>query len=126
MFSAAPLLVLGVLQNPTICFFKQAAFAFLEASLVIVGIAEADIANAPVPSLDLRGRPFGSDAQIPPMDIDPPVVNIVDGKPQLRSESQNSRGRVGEWLTRMVGQNRGGSSSPAAGARYAPLDQRDD
>lgn len=83
-------------------------------------------AGSPVPSLDLRGRPLGSDANIPPMDIDPPVVNIVDGKPQLRSESQSSRGRVGEWLTRMVGQNRGTSSSPAAGARYAPLDQRDD
>ncbi|KAI1471540.1 sugar transporter-domain-containing protein [Daldinia caldariorum] len=83
-------------------------------------------AGSPVPSLDLRGRPLGSDANIPSMDIDPPVVNIVDGKPQLRSESQSSRGRVGEWLTRMVGQNRGGSSSPAGGGRYAPLDQRDD
>ncbi|KAI0882436.1 sugar transporter-domain-containing protein [Annulohypoxylon maeteangense] len=83
-------------------------------------------AGSPVPSLDLRGRPLGPDANIPPMDIDPPVLNIIDGKPQLRSESQSSRGRVGEWLTRMVGQNRGTSSSPAAGARYAPLDQRDD
>ncbi|OTB11334.1 hypothetical protein K445DRAFT_15791 [Daldinia sp. EC12] len=83
-------------------------------------------AGSPVPSLDLRGRPLGSDANIPPMDIDPPVINIIDGKPQLRSESQSSRGRVGEWLTRMVGQNRGGSSSPAGGGRYAPLDQRDD
>lgn len=81
---------------------------------------------SPVPSLDLRGRPFDSGANTPSMDVDPPVIKIVDGKPQLRSESQSSRGRVGEWLTRMVGQNRGGSSSPAGGGRYAPLDQRDD
>ncbi len=83
-------------------------------------------AGSPVPSLDLRGRPLGSDANIPPLDIDPPTVNIIDGKLQTRSDSQSSRGRVGEWLTRMVGQNRGSSSSPAGGARYAPIDQRDD
>ncbi|KAJ8125867.1 hypothetical protein O1611_g7771 [Lasiodiplodia mahajangana] len=85
-------------------------------------------AGSPVPSLDLRGRPLGPDANIPPLDIDPPVVNIVDGKPmpRLRSESRNSRGRVGEWLSRMVGQTRGSSSSPAGGARYTALDQRDD
>ncbi|KAI1179482.1 putative MFS monosaccharide transporter [Nemania sp. FL0916] len=85
-------------------------------------------AGSPVPSLDLRGRPLGSDADIPPMDIDPPVVNVVDGKPtpRLRSESRNSRGRVGEWLNRMVGQTRGSSSSPAGGTRYTALDQQDD
>ncbi|KAI1112756.1 sugar transporter-domain-containing protein [Nemania sp. NC0429] len=85
-------------------------------------------AGSPVPSLDLRGRPLGSDANIPPLDIDPPAVNIVDGKPvpRLRSESRNSRGRVGEWLSRIVGQTRGSSSSPAAGARYEALDQQDD
>ncbi|KAI1343997.1 sugar transporter-domain-containing protein [Xylariaceae sp. FL0016] len=84
-----------------------------------------DRIGSPVPSLDLRGRAPTSDANIPPLDIDPPSVNIVDGKPRYRSESQSSRGRVGEWLTRMVGQ-RGTSSSPASGARYAPLDQRDE
>lgn len=85
-------------------------------------------AGSPVPSLDLRGRPLGTDAGIPSMDIDPPAVNIVDGKPmpRHRSESRNSRGRVGEWLSRMVGQTRGSSSSPAGGARYSALDQRDD
>lgn len=81
-------------------------------------------AGSPVPSLDLRGRGT-SDPNIPPMDIDPPTVHMVDGRPQYRSESRDSRGRVGEWLTRMVGQARGSSSSPAR-ARYAPLDQRDE
>ncbi|KAH8159457.1 hypothetical protein CIB48_g8795 [Xylaria polymorpha] len=66
-------------------------------------------AGSPVPSLDL-----GDDH--------------LDGKPtpRQRSESRNSRGRVGEWLSRMVGQTRGSSSSPASGARYTALDQRDD
>ncbi|KAI0154353.1 putative MFS monosaccharide transporter [Xylariaceae sp. FL1272] len=82
--------------------------------------------GSPVPSLDLRGRPLGPDSSIPPLDIDPPHVNMVDGKPRLRSESRSSRGRVGEWLTRMTGQTRGSSSSPASNARYAPIDQRED
>ncbi|KAI5927953.1 sugar transporter STL1 [Camillea tinctor] len=83
-------------------------------------------AGSPVPSLDLRGRALGAEAGIAPGDIDPPHVNIVDGKPRIRSESRSSRGRVGEWLNRMVGPNRGSSSSPATGARYAPLDQREE
>ena len=102
--------------------------------------SEAFRAGSPVPSLDLRGR-VGSgagaaEAGIPPLDIDPLVVNMVDGRPQyrsspqqaqFRSDSRDSRGRVGEWLTRMVGQARGASSSPGR-ARYAPVDQqqRDD
>ncbi|RYO86579.1 hypothetical protein DL766_003426 [Monosporascus sp. MC13-8B] len=88
--------------------------------------SESDVnirAGSPIPSLDLRGR-IASDANIPPVDIEPPTVNMIDGRPRYRSESRDSRGRVGEWLTRMVGQNRGGS--PASGARYAPIDQRDD
>lgn len=80
-------------------------------------------AGSPVPSLDLRGR---SPAPLPSMDVNPPHVNIVDGKPQPqnRSDSRSSRGRVGEWLSRVT--NRGASSSPASGARYAPLDQREE
>ncbi|KAI0143245.1 hypothetical protein BJ166DRAFT_597155 [Pestalotiopsis sp. NC0098] len=77
-------------------------------------------ASSPVPSLDLRGRP-GPDSAIPPLDIDPPHVNMVDGKPQIRSESQ-SRGRVGDWLNRMTGRGESGSRGPA----YERLDQRDD
>ena len=107
--------------------------------------SEAFRAGSPIPSLDLRGRVGSgagvggapSDAGIPPLDIDPPFVNMVDGRPQyrsspqaqarFRSDSRDSRGRVGEWLTRMVGQARGASSSPGR-ARYAPVDQqqRDD
>ncbi|KAI1632623.1 sugar transporter STL1 [Biscogniauxia mediterranea] len=83
-------------------------------------------AGSPVPSLDLRGRTPGPEGSIPPLDVDPPTVNIVDGKPRIRSESRSSRGRVGEWLNRMVGPNRGSSSSPATGARYAPLEQREE
>lgn len=78
---------------------------------------------SPVPSLDLRGRALSAESNIPPLDIDPPHVNMVDGKPQIRSES-GSRGRVGEWLGRMVGRDRGSSSSPASGHRYAPVDQQ--
>lgn len=79
-------------------------------------------ASSPVPSLDLRGRP-GPD-NYPSLDAgsyEPPVVNLING--QLRSES-GSRGRVGEWLNRMVGRDRGSSSS--RGPAYERLDQRGD
>ncbi|KAK8077474.1 hypothetical protein PG996_003644 [Apiospora saccharicola] len=76
------------------------------------------------PDGSFRGRPGPTD-DIPPMSIDPPVLNVIDGKPHLRSES-GSRGRVGEWLGRMVGRDRGGSSSPAGRARYAPLEDNDE
>ncbi|KAK6825156.1 hypothetical protein PG987_012650 [Apiospora arundinis] len=76
------------------------------------------------PDGSFRGRPGPTD-DIPPMSIDPPVLNVIDGKPHLRSES-GSRGRVGEWLGRMVGRDRGGSSSPAGRARYAPLEDNED
>ncbi|KAK7980644.1 hypothetical protein PG989_013101 [Apiospora arundinis] len=76
------------------------------------------------PDGSFRGRPGPTD-DIPPMSIDPPVLNVIDGKPHLRSES-GSRGRVGEWLGRIVGRDRGGSSSPAGRARYAPLEDNED
>ncbi|KAK8107727.1 uncharacterized protein PG998_009740 [Apiospora kogelbergensis] len=76
------------------------------------------------PDGSFRGRPGPTD-DIPPMSIDPPVLNVIDGKPHLRSES-GSRGRVGEWLGRIVGRDRGGSGSPAGRARYAPLEENED
>lgn len=81
-------------------------------------------ASSPVPSLDLRGR-SGPDPDYPSMDVDPPHVDMVNGKPQIRSES-GSRGRVGEWLGRMVGRERGSSGSPATRAQYEPVDQTDE
>ncbi|KAH6656652.1 general substrate transporter [Truncatella angustata] len=39
-------------------------------------------ATSPVPSLDLRGR-APPESAIPPLDIDPPHVNMLDGKPQI-------------------------------------------
>ncbi|KAJ9141865.1 High-affinity glucose transporter [Pleurostoma richardsiae] len=81
-------------------------------------------AGSPVPSLDIRGRPLlGADNSFPGLNVEPPAVNVVDGKPQY-SERE---GGISGWISRVVNRTR----SPANGSssnngRYAPLGQRED
>lgn len=86
--------------------------------------------SSPVPSMDLRrgimgGGPasanLGPQSAIPGLDIDPPHVNIKNGKPQYGDEDSTSEG-VGGWISRMV--NRGGddsSRSSVKSGKYKPL-----
>jgi hypothetical protein len=76
--------------------------------------------RSPVPELDIRrgGGPqgIGADGAIPGLDIDPPPVQMKDGRPILnRQESSSSRRSQGEglggWITNMVARARGGSSA---------------
>lgn len=91
--------------------------------------------NSPVPSMDLRrgiyGTPQGGPSAlgpsnaIPGLDIDPPNVNIVNGKPQYQPGENEGEG-VGGWISRMV--NREGSvrSGKSGNGKYKPVDQDDD
>lgn len=83
--------------------------------------------GSPVPSMDLRRGIVGqmgghgpSDA-IPGLDIDPPHVQIKNGKPQYGDEDSTSEG-VGGWISRMVKGNKDGEGSIKSG-QYKPLDQ---
>ena len=90
--------------------------------------------NSPVPSMDLRrgmqgggpGNGLGPASAIPGLDIDPPHVSIVNGKPQYAEEEGNGEG-VGGWISRMVNRAGGDSSSVRSGrsanGKYKPLDQ---
>ncbi|KUI60640.1 High-affinity glucose transporter [Cytospora mali] len=85
-------------------------------------------AGSPVPSLDLRGRPLLAQQQpLPGLDVDPPNVNFVNGRPQY--ESGQAEGGVAGWLSRVVGRSqsraRSGSVSNRSG-RYQPLGNQDD
>lgn len=85
-------------------------------------------ASSPVPSLDLRGRPLLSQQQpLPGIDVDPPSVSFVDGRPQY--ESGQAEGGVVGWLNRVVGRSqsraRSGSVSNRSGG-YQPLGNPDD
>ena len=85
--------------------------------------------QSPVPSFSLGQH--GADSAIPGLDIDPPAVEIRDGRPVLsRHASQRSeRGEigVGGWISNML--KRGGISpgeSDSKGGAYKQLEQDDD
>ena len=84
--------------------------------------------SSPVPSMDLRrgiqgGGPngLGPSSAIPGLDIDPPHVDIKNGKPQYAADEDSGEG-VGGWISRMVNRNNGESGSVKSG-KYKPLDQ---
>lgn len=93
------------------------------------------MAGSPVPSMDLRrgiigqmgsGR-LGPSNAIPGLDIEPPHVNIQNGKPQYGDDDSTSEG-VGGWISRMVKKNKGDEGSVRSGksGQYKPLDQDED
>lgn len=81
--------------------------------------------GSPVPSLDLRrgiyGTPragpsaLGPSNAIPGLDIDPPNVAIVNGKPQYQASENDGEG-VGGWISRMVARDSGSG-------KYKTVDQ---
>jgi len=96
--------------------------------------------SSPVPSMDLRrgihgaGPSFanglGPQNAIPGLDIDPPHVAIVDGKPQYAADEEGGEG-VGGWISRMVNRTggssiRSGRSGQSGNGKYKPLDQDED
>jgi len=98
-------------------------------------------AKSPVPSMDLRrgiqgagpsnGNGIGPSNAIPGLDIDPPHVSIVNGKPQYAVEEDSNEG-VGGWISRMVNRTKNGdggsvrSGRSGRSASYRPLDQEEE
>ncbi|KAH0551673.1 hypothetical protein GP486_007110 [Trichoglossum hirsutum] len=86
--------------------------------------------QSPVPSLDIRRGGVGASmANFPGLDIDPPSVNIENGKPQI-SRKPSGEG-VGGWISRMVKRGKGdgnGKGHEAGGeaGEYRRLDQADE
>ncbi|KAK1782849.1 hypothetical protein QBC45DRAFT_483034 [Copromyces sp. CBS 386.78] len=76
--------------------------------------------GSPVPRLDIRGRPLAS-AAIPGLPIDPPDEVEITNK----SSSNQNRGGIGGWLSRLVGRG-GGNAEGSDSGSYAPLRQGDD
>lgn len=98
--------------------------------------------SSPVPSMDLRrgiqgagpsnANGIGPSSAIPGLDIDPPHVSIVNGKPQYAADEEANEG-AGGWISRMVNRARGGDSSRGSvrsgrsgrSANYKPIDQEE-
>lgn len=88
-------------------------------------------AVSPVPSLDIRGRPLlAPQNNFPGLDIDPPNVTFVDGRPVY--DQGQAEGGVAGWISRVVGRSqsrsgaRSGSVPNRGGGRYAPIGDEDD
>ncbi len=95
--------------------------------------------SSPVPSMDLRRGIIGAAGlgpanAIPGLDIDPPHVNIQDGKPVYSEDADSTNEGVGGWISRMVkrgdggegGSMRSGVSGSVAGSGYKQVGQEEE
>ena len=84
-------------------------------------------ARSPVPSIDLRrgGGNFTADNAIPGLDINPPAVEVENGKPQLPPNTPAKSEGLGGWISRMAQRTRG-EGKKDGGVGYGRLEQDDD
>lgn len=81
--------------------------------------------QSPVPSLNLGQH--GADSAIPGLDIDPPHVNVENGKPVMSRSVSSSKEGVGGWISSIVKRGKGndGDGESRAGS-YKPVGQSDE
>ncbi len=75
--------------------------------------------RSPVPSLSLGQE------QPPEMDLQPPDVEIADGKPVLAKDSASEREGVGGWISRIAKSNKGEANGSGSG-KYQRVGQDDE
>ncbi|KAI5207581.1 hypothetical protein AUEXF2481DRAFT_62063 [Aureobasidium subglaciale EXF-2481] len=89
--------------------------------------AESLFSRSPAPSMHLdRDGNAPQDSNIPDLDIDPPAVDVQNGKPMF-SKDTDSEG-LGGWISNLVKKGKGdGASSHAGGSgKYRRVGQDDD
>jgi hypothetical protein len=89
--------------------------------------AESIFSRSPAPSMHLdHDGDAPQDSTIPDLDIDPPAVEVQNGKPML-SKDTDSEG-LGGWISNLVKKGKGdGASSHAGGSgKYRRVGQDDD
>lgn len=79
--------------------------------------------RSPVPSFRLGDDEAPQDANVPDLDIDPPAVEVQDGKPVFKDGEQSNEG-VGGWISRMVKRGKGDNGSESG--KYQRVDTGDD
>ncbi|KAL9080195.1 MAG: hypothetical protein Q9157_000977 [Trypethelium eluteriae] len=81
--------------------------------------AESLFSRSPVPSIDLqRSRTgHGPDSAIPGLDINPPAVDIEDGKPMegKDKDAESQKEGVGGWISNLVKRTREGGGENGEG-----------
>lgn len=82
-------------------------------------------ARSPVPSFRLGDdRVDGSniDPNVPDLDIDPPAVEVQDGKPVLSKDNDEREEGVGGWISNLVKKGNGDAGS----GKYKRVGQQDE
>jgi hypothetical protein len=86
--------------------------------------------RSPVASLDLQrdGAGLGADHAIPGLNIDPPDVEVQDGKPMFKSDAASERSEgLGGWISNIVKRGKGDAGDAASGSgKYRRIDQDED
>lgn len=65
--------------------------------------------RSPVPSFRLGEQ--GADSAIPGLDIDPPAVEVENGKPMLSKDQDGQGEGLGGWISNLVKKGKGGEDS---------------
>lgn len=85
--------------------------------------------RSPVPSFGGLDGSGPQDANIPDMDLQPPEVEIQDGKPMLSKDEEQGEG-VGGWISNVVkrakGEGANGGSQGGGSGRYRRVGQEDE
>lgn len=71
--------------------------------------------RSPVPSFSLGEN--GNDQSIPDLDVEPPPVEIEDGKPMLSKDKEGQEG-LGGWISNLVKKGKGDSESVGGSGKY--------
>lgn len=81
--------------------------------------------RSPVPSFHLGEQ--GADNAIPGLDIDPPSVEVQNGKPMLSKDQDGEQGEgVGGWISNLVKRGKSGGENGGGSGKYKKLGEEDD
>lgn len=78
--------------------------------------------RSPVPSFRL-GQ---DDEQIPDIDVQPPEVDIQNGKAMLAKDNESDREGVGGWISKMVKRGKSDENTNGGSGKYKKVGQSDD
>ncbi|KAF2660200.1 MFS monosaccharide transporter-like protein [Lophiostoma macrostomum CBS 122681] len=78
--------------------------------------------RSPVPALDIGSGRAGADSAIPGLDIDPPDLEVEDGKPLIKADGEGSEG-IGGWITNMVKRGKNNGEGDSSSGKYKRVGQ---
>ncbi|KAI4735671.1 hypothetical protein E4T50_13804 [Aureobasidium sp. EXF-12298] len=88
--------------------------------------AESLFSRSPAPSMHLdHDGDAPQDSNIPDLDIDPPAVDVQNGKPMFSAKDTDSEG-LGGWISNLVKKKGDGESSKAGSGKYRRVGQDED